>query len=319
MQMSNSHITYLYSALKILCGVAGATLEYIAWLLYEDEQGRIQNKLERWWVRLSDQQSIALSLHAAFLRQIARLCTGALDRLFGNRLFSARAFSVTTCYSLAGASSIAAYVAWGFGDQPSTMIMAFICLGFILLGTAPALAREPRLVRFWVVAQILVVALITLEAIVDSWEDHDVLLLVGIVTSFALCIFFLALSRRLLLWCTSIERPLGIAKVIGGNLLLAATLLVPSLLFSESSTAGDFSPTIFFQGVAVVGVVFSLLFVVLGASMLAHRLIWPTVNRPLYAIAQAGVVRRRKLFGIVGLALLTYAGWKSPDWVRQLF
>jgi hypothetical protein len=65
--------------------------------LYEDEQGRIQNKLEEWWVKLRDQEDSAISRHAAFMRAVARLATHGFDRVFGERIFSFRALWVSGC------------------------------------------------------------------------------------------------------------------------------------------------------------------------------------------------------------------------------
>ncbi len=41
---------------------------YSSVFLYEDEEGRIQSKLEEWWARLDDARNVAVSRNAACLR-----------------------------------------------------------------------------------------------------------------------------------------------------------------------------------------------------------------------------------------------------------
>jgi len=91
----------LHTSLRIVAGLAGGLSLYAALFLYEDEQGRIQNKLEEWWVKLRDQEDSAISRHAAFMRAVARLATHGFDRVFGERVFSFRALWVSGWYSLA--------------------------------------------------------------------------------------------------------------------------------------------------------------------------------------------------------------------------
>jgi hypothetical protein len=60
-----AHLTHIL--LRILAGMAGALLLYVAFFLYEDEEKRIQNRLEQIWKRIDALQSSAMSKEAAFL------------------------------------------------------------------------------------------------------------------------------------------------------------------------------------------------------------------------------------------------------------
>jgi hypothetical protein len=64
----------------MLSGVAGGVLLYTALFLYPDEQGQIQNKLEEWWVRLTDLQRLSLTRHGVFLSQVGRLAGSPAGR-----------------------------------------------------------------------------------------------------------------------------------------------------------------------------------------------------------------------------------------------
>lgn len=69
--------------------------------LYEDEEGNFQNRVEEWWIKLSDKQKESRSAVAGFMRQVARLTGNGFDRLFGHGLFSVRVIPVSIYLSLA--------------------------------------------------------------------------------------------------------------------------------------------------------------------------------------------------------------------------
>jgi hypothetical protein len=64
-------------------------------VLYPGEEGRIQSKFEDFRIRVDDFKNLALTRHAAFMTGVAKLETRFLDRVFGARLFSARAISAS--------------------------------------------------------------------------------------------------------------------------------------------------------------------------------------------------------------------------------
>src|SRR6266700_6033802 len=86
--------------------------------LREDEEGRIQNRLEELWIRIDDAQSAALSRQAAFVAEIARVVTRILDRIFGERLFSAHAASVSAFYGLASSILFSLFLKFINGGRP---------------------------------------------------------------------------------------------------------------------------------------------------------------------------------------------------------
>ena len=67
--------------LRILAGIAGALLLYVAFFLYEDEEARIQNRLEEIWKRIDALQTRAMSKEAAFMHGVTRITSAILDRL----------------------------------------------------------------------------------------------------------------------------------------------------------------------------------------------------------------------------------------------
>ncbi len=82
---------------RIVSVVGAVACFYGALLLYEDAQGRIQNRLEDWWIRLADTQQAALSRATRFMQGIA----AAANRCFRRSLWRDDIFpSIGYCFGL---------------------------------------------------------------------------------------------------------------------------------------------------------------------------------------------------------------------------
>src|SRR5258707_1142858 len=90
----------LINRLFLVLHVFGVVLICAGLFLYEDEEGRFQNKVEEWWIALSDKQKASRSRIAAFMQEVARLTGSGFDRLFGQRLFSLRVVPVSIYLSI---------------------------------------------------------------------------------------------------------------------------------------------------------------------------------------------------------------------------
>lgn len=92
-----------HTLLRLLAGMAGALLLYAAFFLYEDEEARLQNRLEQLWNRIDAFQNVAMSAEVAFLQGATRTTTTILDRLLGRRLISIQSVTVSMAFSQASA------------------------------------------------------------------------------------------------------------------------------------------------------------------------------------------------------------------------
>lgn len=125
---------------------------------------------------------------------------------------------------------------------------------------------------------------------------------------------FIAVTRWSVRWSCELDHTLKIGAVVLVNLGLAvAIFLLPLFLFSKESL--PFGMALAFMN--SVDALAALIFVVLALVMLAHRLVWPVINRPVYALAALGGARRN-LFGVVGVALLGYAGIDLPELLKKI-
>jgi hypothetical protein len=133
--------------LLVIAGFTGFILVYLALLLYEDEEGFVQNKLENLWVFLDSSRIGYLSRHARFATRVARLVTLSLDRIFGERVFSLRA--IWTSAFLAYASTlISGALIFLFEPDADAVIldrvlaafMLFVGSGIAAIGVLPMIA-----------------------------------------------------------------------------------------------------------------------------------------------------------------------------------
>jgi hypothetical protein len=57
---------------------------------------------------------------------------------------------------------------------------------------------------------------------------------------------------------------------------------------------------------------------IVASLMLMHRLTWPLLQRPIYAIQRMSLIRRKGWLWSVGVVLLTFAAVDFPGWVKTL-
>src|SRR5688500_723937 len=88
-------------ALHSVALISGSVFLYAALFLYEDEQGKVQNKLEDLWIKIDVRHHVALSKHTVFMRVVADYTARTLSKLFGEKFFSLRFLGVSICFSLA--------------------------------------------------------------------------------------------------------------------------------------------------------------------------------------------------------------------------
>ena len=324
-------------------------------LLYETEEGRIQNKLESLWIRLSDAQSVALSKQAIFIRVVADLTNWFFDRLFGAKLVSLQSVGVSACFSLA---SLAVVCVPEIGNFPNDILALYFPLIALLMvcGTLPFVLKNRLYQRPWLAAVIFLcfiafAAMHRVQWFASGFERigpireliYECLFLVLAIGSDTL---FIIVTRWLLRKVSLFHSGIRIFGAVSGNVILAVALAALPLLIalrSSGVTRSDFYSdpvgTIAVEGVFggtrniflmtlagsnVLDAIVALAFVGLFLIMLFHRVLWPALHRPVYALASRGVIRRRKSLFLLGTVLLGLGVAAGPLFhlgrlVKQLF
>jgi hypothetical protein len=314
----------------------GSLSMYAGLFLYEDEEGRCQNRIEKWSVTVRNRGISARSVAAAFMAGVASLTTRAFDRVFGAKLLSFRSLGVSVCFSTASlfiSLEVGRLVFYEkIKPQPSlgTAVAGWLIVASaVFLAFVPALIagekREKLWLRIWglgICADIVRPTAEILYFVRLLWGYGSVLRITSFIVfllgfSFGCDLLYIALTRWMLRVAASRLKLSPIVGLVGLDLVLGVLLcLGPFFLGLKVSTYTYSFHWPRFLGMA--GVFFGVLgpalnsvdliacslFLVLLSFILLHLLFWPVIERPLYATARYGVIKNKKLLLGAGVALL---------------
>jgi hypothetical protein len=77
-----------------IAGLAALLALYLAWFVYEDEERRIQSRLEDWWLEIDEASASARAKSAALLALVLKKLAALLEKMVGPRILSLRGWSV---------------------------------------------------------------------------------------------------------------------------------------------------------------------------------------------------------------------------------
>jgi hypothetical protein len=160
--------------IRILGAVAGGVLMIASsGLLYETEEGLVQNRIEALWVKLSDAQSVALSKQARFTQAIAILSSRMFDMVFGAALVSPQSIAVSACLSMV---SLGIICLPGAGDlllEDVRMFYLPVVFLFPAAGLLPVLLGRKLPQRLWLVSVAVLASLLSPGCTnQDGLRDH---------------------------------------------------------------------------------------------------------------------------------------------------
>jgi len=326
--------------------LAGGILLFYASLSYETEEGKIQNLLEEWWIKVDDYQRQVLSKHIAFLKTLASVSTRLLDELFGPSLISVQSIGVSLCLCSVciGVMSLIVERIVPHKDLSVSSSLWMVLSGGIY-GIIPAFLQH--ISRKWlrvgsiyvwfivlIVSQLwgfnLVAFLIMFLALLD--RDPKMRLGAAVILGFfaillagiALFVLLVALMRKTV---RSISNSSSAMRIVG---LSALNIVPPSLLIviiiggieipsSRLAVVAIAAILILFGIFALVinfpFVLSALMFVLIAVTMVVHRLFWPAISRPLYKLQAMGIARRPMLFRGISIVLISASiGWHEWIW-----
>lgn len=299
---------YLLRALNTL----GWLLMYCALFLYEDQEGQIQNRIAQWWIKVDDARIVAHSQAAAFLQGVARLTVRGFDCVLGERLVSLRFAGVSLCLSIASVSLMAVVGAIRTHQSPRGPLL--LSAGLIALALVPAVFEGRWVLRLWGLLVFVAVLrpmgyiLFVLYSVKGTAFAGRTLgyIALPLAVSFVCDVSYVTLTRWMLRRVSTGSRVYEVALMVAVNLfILYLVFLGPiqlgarvfrywrgggvAIMLSFALNAIDF-----FAGSAAL---------LLGLALLIHRLLWPIVEKPLYALQRYGVISNKKLLWGAGLAL----------------
>src|SRR5579863_4989156 len=302
--------------LFFLLHILGVVLICAGLFLYEDEEGKFQNKIEEWWISLSDRQKASRSRVAAFMQAVARLTGIGFDRLFGQRLFSLRVIPVSVFLSFA---SFFLFIVLTFryikNPGETTRREAFVMFAFFLsLASVPAFFNNKWVLRLW--WAIIPGALLSISGFIVfvfktrgprfTFEGIGIVMLLFI--SSLLCdLIYIAVTRYTLRRISRIDSIPEIALMLFGNLLTLAILLLGPIYvgLALAKYALPLGAVILLSfPLNAIDILVGSAALFLALLLLLHRLFWPVVQRPLYAIYRFAPIKEKKWLFSAGAALL---------------
>jgi hypothetical protein len=333
-----------YIAMRVIAAVAGTVCLYLAFFLHEEEEGRLSNRLAEIWIRVDDLQKRSKSKVAAFLSIMSQTALSLLDRMFGERSLSLRALRACVIFSFAstflclgGISFFATLLELAPSFVGAVgILLAIIGLMFFAVGLVSTLVRNRAVsVLSYIVAAILVGATFAYLLSIGFGVAEVVLIIVCSVT---IDLLFLRFLRWLLRAVIVSEHAIFI--VAGLAISLIAALFINPMYVSlylnnlHRANMGNLSGPIEIRpfpqqtGLAALhhsswnarsidmAIIFStntldaacalLIFVVMAVALL-HLLVWPLLQRPLYAAQRRSIFTNTKALTAAGITFLGFA------------
>lgn len=304
----------------------GAVCWFCALFLHEDEEGKIQSRIEEWWIKVSDAQGAALS----FAGTVARMTEIVFDRVFGNKLISFRLAGVSIYFSIASFflfAAIAPTVA-----RPHAAPLGSAVLGFLLfaaIGLIPAIPGKDLPLKYWVAAPCVLLVLRASPFLVFLCRIRGyalvargvVYVLVCFGTSFLFDLAYIGTTRWMLGRISTRNRIYEIPLLVVGNIILLAMLVAAPVEMGAK----------IFRYAPQIGVVVTLSFILntlnflvgsvtllLAILLLIHRLLWPSLERSLYAVQRFAPIKNKKFLWIAGGILISVPTTPTIEWARSL-
>ena len=315
----------------------GAFCVLTAIVLYPGEEGKIQSKFEDFWIRVDDFKDLALTRHAAFMTGVAKLETRLLDRVFGEKIFSARAIGASAFCTL---SSIALFIIF---DPHLTLhsmrakrdFAAFLVM-LVCIGTSIFSVQFKARTRAFIsgLGLLFLVPILRDLLHVGATPQSLAFLISGvgiaILSGFIGDVVFIACTRRIFRWAGQMQSSLKVLVAVGSSFLLAVILVSPPMLAEAvfamgghaDKTEEDFA--LMFSSAAALAnffdAILAFLFVFLALMLLIHRLFWPFLNRSLFRLTDIGTKGRRAILTAVGVSLLSASIFhdKIPDLLKEV-
>jgi hypothetical protein len=339
--------------LRLIATVIAVSLIY-AGQLYETEEGKLQSRLEDLWIKVDDVRGKALSGTTVFLKVVAQLFNSLLNRIFGEKLVSFRALTISCCYAIATTGVLPFLVLLTFSDKGVSSYFPEVFIIYFSIGTIPVLLKREKWVTVW---QTVIVTIFLWEYLIPfiQWlvlfylPDKSALFWLillfglGIAISFILYFLFVIVARwslrriadsnalvKIVFICLYNIIPIIVFIVIVRILSLTLDYTLPTDIeldkINAENVLSDWGQrvSVFFL-VFVIAAFFvnsiflfsTLLFVFLAIILLLHRLIWPIIQRPLYALQRLEIAKRNKLLVRAGLLLLISV-WGGLSWAKEL-
>jgi hypothetical protein len=309
--------------------VLSATSFYLSLSLHEDQEGRLQNRVEALWVAVDDRQKLTHNRTTALFNKVAATVTRAFDRILGSRIISVQFLGVSSSFAFAGlflaAGMLFTFLLHRLRSLPSwpptvpatmdagLLLLSGFCLilGLFLFVIAALPAIWPcRFTRILSVVPGLIFAVGLVKMMhLHLPVQHQLGMFAGLFVGLLSDMGLLIAVRQSIIWLSRAVVPLRIGMIILAHVVTVATIVwVPVEIAGRLAakygwkTIPEFLIAIgafnIFTAIAACTFILTLL------AVLLHRVFWPVTERVFYQIARYKVVRNHKAMASIGAACL---------------
>jgi hypothetical protein len=306
----------------------GAVFIWCGLFLYESEAGQIENRLDDLWRDVEARRQRTISAYGAFMRTVAAKTDRLLTGVFGRKLISLRFTIISACATIAtvnlvllyrnpddlerlGAAAIATGVIFFASDRLGDRLWP---AALFLTATVSAFAYEWA---WWETGERGPIMQILPVLTLFTFGEFRVRLLSSIIVivslSLACNVVVIALARRLIRLVDSVETLTGLTRLLVTTALVTAIsvmvpICAPVLVARYSADAGRPMAVVDLAYVGYANIYSTsafVLFFALSVVMLLHRVVWNSVQRPLYAAGRKfHLFRQNKTLMTVGVSLI---------------
>jgi len=297
---------------RVLAGLVGCVCFYLAFFLYEDEEGEIENKLQDkldgLWIRVHDRARITGSTAAALLNKVGEASLRLIDRLFEHPISPIKLIAISSNISIGGFFLSLAYREYVDTLGPATPhylrnTMTEIIMAVCFFSLAALSGKKSRL---WALIALIPAAILS-TFLIYVWTVQS------LVFGFSLLVDYVALIiiRRLFSGIASSSSLIKIILIMG-TLLVFAILVTfgPLRLWRATYGLTAFAWLILGFEIASLNLTTALFCsvpVIFLAGILLHWCLWPIISRVIYPLSRHKIVTNRKVLLSIGTLCLIFA------------
>jgi hypothetical protein len=303
------------------CGcLIGALLVYAGLFLYEDDQKRLQNRLEELWIHIDDMSRDAESTFAGFTMEVSRIAEQVFARVFGGRVMSWRAVAISSCFAIASLDLSLMSSSDGQGRRAEVEV-ATLC---IVLGAMPALINRGWATAIAIGAWIFMVSQIPLYAFANFHKDA-VDVETRVVAALSITIAPPLMDLMWIYGCRVLLKSAASARAASAIVIWNLTTLMCCLLPQTRQYNMHELTTPIWLAVLISTFARTRWFLALGASVLLslaavailHLYTWPVLARLVYPLQRFDLFSRPKTLIGIGVALFALSSG-AMKWLEFL-
>jgi hypothetical protein len=332
-------VIMLLKMVTVLRWSVGGTILAAAWLLKEDEEGRVTNWLEEKRKAAAARRDQTLSRAAIYIQSLASVVTDLLTTVFGKRLVSIHAIFVSGLLSLVSIISVIVVMEIFTGPHDDTggpyMRYILASLALVLLASTIACIRYSSSKIAKILERILLAGVIVsyiggyIWILSHSHHLDDIvsysLIMLGSVLSIGIDISFIMVMRwvfqradaangiravLLLLLVTTSLLAIIIVGTVSLTLYIRHTNMTMSETFYMPHTFGvrdvvlDLAEVTSFAGASCVfNILLSCSILIICLVITFNALVWTFVDRNIYSFNRHKLLTNKRLLWSAGIAI----------------